>query len=178
MKKETIAIDMDGVMADVESHFLSWYNTEYLANLTHQDLKGKSESKAFPVKGIIKKYANTVGFFETAPVMPGAIEAIKKLQEKYEVYVVSAAMEFPSSLIEKRNWLQTHFPFIDWRNIILCGNKHIINTDYMIDDHPKNLDPFKGQTLLFEAFHNIKVKNHSRAKNWNDVLLYFDMQPN
>ena len=171
MKKDSIAIDMDGVMADVEAHFLSWFNKEYLTSLTHEDLKGKSESKAFPVKGI----ANTPGFFESVPVMEGAVEAVKKLQQTYDVYVVSAAMEFPNSLIEKRNWLKKHFPFIDWRNIILCGSKHIINTDYMIDDHPKNLDPFKGETLLFEAFHNIKIKNHSRAKNWNDVLNYFDV---
>ncbi|MFC6860900.1 5' nucleotidase, NT5C type [Zunongwangia atlantica] len=175
MKKESIAIDMDGVMADVETHFLNRFNKEYQDTLTYEDLKGKSESKAFPVKGIIKKYANTPGFFETVPVMDGAIEAIKKLQERYDVYVVSAAMEFPSSLIEKRNWLQLHFPFIDWRNIVLCGNKHIINTNYMIDDHPKNLDPFKGETLLFEAFHNVRVKNHSRAKNWGDVLAFFDI---
>ncbi len=164
MKKESIAIDMDGVMADVETHFLNWFNKEYQDTLTYEDLKGKSESKAFPIKGIIKKYANTPGFFETVPVMDGAVEAIKKLQERYDVYVVSAAMEFPSSLIEKRNWLQLHFPF-----------KHIINTNYMIDDHPKNLDPFKGETLLFDAFHNVRVKNHSRAKNWGDVLAFFDI---
>ncbi|UAB83473.1 5'(3')-deoxyribonucleotidase [Zunongwangia sp. SCSIO 43204] len=175
MKKESIAIDMDGVMADVETHFLNWYNKEYQDKLTHEDLKGKTEAKAFPVKGIIRKYANTPGFFGTVPVMDGAVEAVKKLQEKYDVYVVSAAMEFPKSLIEKRNWLQNHFPFIDWRNIVLCGNKHIIKTHYMIDDHPKNLDPFKGETLLFEAFHNLKVKNHSRAKNWDDVLHFFEI---
>ena len=175
MKKESIAIDMDGVMADVETHFLNWYNKEYQDKLTHEDLKGKSEAKAFPVKGIIRKYANIPGFFETVPVMDGAVDAVKKLQEKYDVYVVSAAMEFPTSLIEKRNWLKNNFPFINWRNIVLCGNKHIIKTHYMIDDHPKNLDPFKGETLLYEAFHNLKVKNHSRAKNWDDVLKFFEV---
>ena len=39
MKKDSIAIDMDGVMADVEAHFLSWFNKEYLTSLTHEDLK-------------------------------------------------------------------------------------------------------------------------------------------
>ena len=97
--------------------------------------------------------------------MEGAVEAVKKLQQTYDVYVVSAAMEFPNSLIEKRNWLKKHFPFIDWRNIILCGSKHIINTDYMIDDHPKNLDPFKGETLLFEAFHNMDTDSESDSNS-------------
>ncbi|WBL20829.1 5' nucleotidase, NT5C type [Zunongwangia sp. HRR-M8] len=175
MKKQSIAIDMDGVMADVETHFLTWYNKEYSENLSREDIRGKSESNAFPVKGIIKKYANSSHFFETAPVMDGAIHAVQKLQENYEIYVVSAAMEFPISLTEKRNWLQNHFPFISWKNIIFCGNKSIINTDFMIDDHPKNLDPFKGETLLFEAFHNLKVKNHSRAKNWKEVLDFFEI---
>ncbi|MDN3593994.1 5' nucleotidase, NT5C type [Zunongwangia endophytica] len=175
MKKQSIAIDMDGVMADVEAHFINWYNKEYTENLSKEDIRGKSESKAFPVDGIIKKYANSARFFETAPVMDGAVEAIRRLQKNYEVYVVSAAMEFPISLTEKRNWLKANFPFISWKNIIFCGNKSIINTDFMIDDHPKNLDPFKGETLLFEAFHNLKVKNHSRAKNWKEVLDFFEI---
>jgi 5'(3')-deoxyribonucleotidase len=86
MKKDSIAIDMDGVMADVEAHFLSWFNKEYLTSLTHEDLKGKSESKAFPVKGIIKKYANTPGFFESVPVMEGAVEAVKKNYNKHMMF--------------------------------------------------------------------------------------------
>ncbi|MFD1096865.1 5' nucleotidase, NT5C type [Salegentibacter chungangensis] len=176
MKKESIAIDMDGVVANVEVHFIDWYNEEYDANIIQDDLKGKSEDDAFPVPGIIKKYANTEGFFRTVPVMEGAVDAVKRLNESYEVYLVSAAMEFPRSLLEKRAWIEEHFPFIDWKHIVFCGDKSIVGTDYMIDDHTKNLDPFEGRKLLFDAFHNLEVSGYHRAGSWQEVLHFFEKE--
>lgn len=167
--KKTIAIDMDGVLADVEAHFLDWYERDYNIRMTKDDLHGKREEEAFPEKGIIKKFASSKGFFQTVPVMPGAVRAIEKLNEKYEVYVVSAAMEFPQSLTEKKQWLEKNFPSISWKNIIFCGDKSIINTDYMIDDHIKNLDYFKGETIMFHAFHNVSYNHHTRVNNWEEV---------
>ena len=167
--KKSIAIDMDGVLADVEAHFLTWYKRDYNTALTKEDLLGKSEEEAFPEKGIIKKFASSQGFFLTVPVMPGAIKAVERLNEKYDVYVVSAAMEFPQSLIEKKQWLEKNFPSVSWKNIIFCGDKSIINTDYMIDDHIKNLDFFNGETIMFHAFHNVNYSHHTRVNNWEEV---------
>lgn len=168
--KKSIAIDMDGVLADVEAHFISWYERDSGEKFSKKDLEGKSEENAFPKKGMVKKFASTENFFRTVPVMEGAIEAVKELQKTYEIYIVSAAMEFPQSLVEKRAWLDEHFPFIPWKRIIFCGDKSIINTDIMIDDHLKNLDYFKGETIMFSAFHNVNFTNHKRAENWQDVL--------
>lgn len=168
--KKSIAIDMDGVIADVEAQFIHWYLRDYGIEITRQDLHGRNEDNAFPEPGLIRKFARTSGFFLSAPVMEGAVEAIKTLMEDYEVYIVSAAMEFPLSLSEKLSWLNTHFPFISWKNIIFCGNKNIINTDYMVDDHIKNLDTFKGKTIMFHAFHNVNYDHHVRANNWDEVL--------
>jgi len=168
--KKSIAIDMDGVLADVEAHFLSWYERDYGQKLSKKDLQGKTEENAFPKRGMVKKFASTENFFKTVPVMDGAVEAVKKLQKNYEIYIVSAAMEFPQSLVEKRTWLSEHFPFIHWKNIVFCGNKSIINTDIMIDDHLKNLDYFKGRTIMFSASHNVNFNNHQHAENWQEVL--------
>ncbi|WP_037315106.1 5'-nucleotidase [Salegentibacter sp. Hel_I_6] len=168
--KKSIAIDMDGVLADVESHFLTWYERDYGEKFTKKDLAGKTEEDAFPKKGLVKKFASTKNFFSTVPVMKGAVEAVKKIQKDYEIYIVSAAMEFPQSLVEKRSWLSEHFPFIHWKKIVFCGDKSIIDTDIMIDDHLKNLDYFKGETIMFSAFHNLDFDNHTRANNWEEVL--------
>lgn len=168
--KKTVAIDMDGVIADVEAHFLNWYERDYGVNMTKDDLLGKSEEEAFPEKGLVRKFASTEGFFSTVPVMSGAVEALQKLQEHFEIYIVSAAMEFPQSLVEKRRWLQEHFPFIGWKNIVLCGDKSIINTDFMVDDHIKNLDYCQGKPIMFHAFHNLDHDHHVRANNWDEVV--------
>ena len=168
--KKTIAIDMDGVIADVEAQFISWYLRDYGIQITREDLQGRNEDNAFPEKGLIRKFARTSGFFLSVPVMEGAVDALKTLMEDFEVYIVSAAMEFPLSLSEKLSWLNTHFPFISWKNIIFCGNKNIVNTDYMVDDHIKNLDNFKGKTIMFHAFHNVSYNHHTRANNWPEVI--------
>jgi 5'(3')-deoxyribonucleotidase len=172
--KKTIAIDMDGVLADFETQLIIWYEKDYGIKVTRESFIGLPESEALPHKGAVLDFILTPGFFRTLTVIEGAVDAVIKLMEHYEVYIVSAAMEFPLSLNEKYDWLQEHFPFITWRNIIFCGDKSIVNTDYMIDDHPKNLDHFKGKTIMFSAGHNANFSHHERVNNWNEVLAFFE----
>lgn len=174
--KKTIGIDMDGVLADIESHWLNLYERDYGIRLSAEIFKGVKESDAFPDKTAVEKYVFTPGFFRTLPVMEGAVEAVKKLAEDYEIYIVSAAMEFPLSLFEKREWLTEHFPFISWKNIIFCGDKSVIATDYLIDDHCKNLDYCKGTPIMFSAGHNANLNHHVRANSWSEVLTLMEEQ--
>lgn len=167
--KKTIGIDMDGVLADIEDHILQTYYAETGILLTRNDIKGKQEEELFPDRAVVMNICNRVGFFRNLPVMEGAIETVKQLMEDYEIYIVSAAMEFPLSLFEKHEWLAEHFPFISWRNIIFCGDKSIIDTDYLIDDHCKNLDFCKGKPLMFTAFHNVEKDHHQRINHWSEV---------
>jgi len=168
---------MDGVLADVEQQFLDWYHRDFGIRYDRDYLIGKDNHNAFHEPGIMRKFVVSPGFFLDIPVMTGAVEAVQKLMEKYEVYIVSAAMEFPLSLPEKLSWLNLHFPFIGWKNIIFCGDKSIINTDYMIDDYPKNLDTFKGKPIMFTAHHNTELTHHTRVNNWADVLDLFNAEP-
>ena len=75
--KKTIGIDMDGVIADVETQVLNWYQKETGVTLTKEDISGKSEDEAFIEKGMLRKILNMPGFFRTLPVMEGAVEAVR-----------------------------------------------------------------------------------------------------
>jgi 5'-nucleotidase len=174
-KRKTIAIDMDGVIADTVAQFITWYHREYNVLINKDDFNGKPESEGLP-NGAVRKFAHTKGFFRTLPVMDGAREAVLELMKNFDVYIVSAAMEFPHSLAEKYEWLQEHFPFITWNNIIFCGDKSIIGTDYMIDDHVKNLDCCKGKTILFTAGHNAGIDRHPRVNNWKEVITFLNKE--
>ncbi|AXB58364.1 5' nucleotidase, NT5C type [Flavobacterium fluviale] len=167
--KKTIAIDMDGVLADIESHFLRRYLTETGITLTRSDIIEPKGAQTLESR--TTAYLNEPGFFRSIPVMQGAVEAVKKLMEDFDVYIVSAAMEFPLSLFEKQQWLAEHFPFIKWNNIVLCGDKNIIKTDYLIDDHCKNLDYCHGKAIMFDAYHNLDKHQHQRVKSWTEVLM-------
>jgi len=168
--RKSIAIDMDGVIADEETQLLTWYEKEYGIKIHPHELIGRTEYDVVPDVNAYRKFSATPGYFRTTPVMPGAIEAVKKLAEDFDIYIVSAAMQYPLSLSQKLEWLGEHFPFISWRNIIFCGDKSVIGTHYMIDDHIKNLDHFKGKTIMYNAFHNVNHTHHQRVNNWDDVL--------
>jgi 5'(3')-deoxyribonucleotidase len=171
----SIAVDMDGVLADTETHFIQYYEAESGEQVDRNTLLGVPESQAFPDKTAVNRYVHTAGFFRTLPLIPGGVYAIKTLMEYFDVYIVSAAMEFPLSLYEKKQWLEEHFPFVSWKNIVFCGDKSIIKTDYLVDDHLKNLDNFSGIPLMFTASHNVNINHHHRLNNWAEILKYFEI---
>lgn len=171
-QKKKIAIDMDEVMADPIAKFIDLYNRDCNLGLTLEHLHGKEIYEAVPKEHADKvwEYVNAEGFFRDLKVMPDSQEVIKALQEKYEVFIVSAGMEFRNSLIDKFDWLHDHFPFISWKNYVLCGDKSIIGADIMIDDRPKNLISFSGERkLLFTSPHNVHLTEYERVSTWKEV---------
>ena len=85
------------------------------------------------------------------------------------------ATEFPVSLTDKQLWLNDHFPFIKWKQVIFCGNKSLIKADIMIDDHFKNLDNFEGETVLFLQPHNLNASyhRHNKVSSWVEIEKLF-----
>jgi 5'(3')-deoxyribonucleotidase len=173
---KSIAIDMDNVIVDIESQYIDWYYRQFGVLIPKEELIGKPETKGFPDPAAVYQFLYTPGFFRTAKPLPGALQVVEQLAASFQVYIVSAAMEFPQSLTEKYEWLREHLPFISWKNIIFCGDKRVIGTDYMIDDHVKNLDNFRGKGLLFTACHNVNIDRHIRLNNWNEVLQWFEKE--
>ena len=166
---QRIAVDMDGVLSDTVEQFIKWEERESGVRKTIEEVMGVPELAAFPNS---KKHLHTQDFFRSASVIKDSQDVLTRLQEKYEVFIVSAATEFPLSLSEKQAWLNEHFPFITWQQMVFCGSKEIIKADIMIDDHFKNLDFFKGHTsILFTQPHNAHADNgrHKRVHSWQEI---------
>lgn len=163
-----IAVDMDGVLADVAEQFLRYHERDFGERKSLAEVAGVEELDAFPHS---RKHVYEPGFFLTAPVIPESQEVLKALNDRFDVFIVSAATEFPQSLPEKQVWLGQHFPFISWQQMVFCGSKTIIQADWMIDDHFKNLDHFSGDTILFSQPHNLLRENgrHRRVRGWTEV---------
>jgi 5'-nucleotidase len=176
MTKKRIAIDMDDVMAAAGKKILATYNGIIGTNHKDEDFAGKGYYDVLKEEHyhVVREEIFKPNFFRNMEVMPDAVEVIKKLHERFDIFIVSAAIEFPNSLKEKVEWLEEHFPFISWRNIVLCGDKSIISADYLIDDHEKNLKTFKGKTLMFDAIHNQKVEGYQRFKSWREIEAFFE----
>ena len=117
----------------------------------------------------VKEYPNQKGFFKDLPLIENSREVVEELNNSFDVYVASAAMEFPNSLLDKNDWLDQHFPFIHWKRRIFCGDKSVLKGDVLIDDHDFNLSVFDGRPIMFTASHNVNETKYERLNSWLDA---------
>ncbi len=166
-----IFVDMDEVVADTYGAHITHYNDDYQENLRLQDCIGGEVWQSVPEQRqeSVRNHAWKNGFFRTLDPIKDSQDVLKELSKKNEVYIASAAMQFPNSLREKSEWLDEYFPFIHWRNRILCGDKHILKGDVLIDDRAYNLKHFDGRAILFGSPHNINQNGFERAESWKEL---------
>lgn len=170
-KRLRIAIDMDETIADSLKEHVRRYNVEFAEMISTDDLHGKhlEEFAPFDRREAVRRAVRDESFFDCLDVIDGAKQVIEELSRKHEVFIVSAAMEIPESLAAKHRWLRKHFPFVPETNVVFCGNKGIIDADYLIDDEARHFVGFPGTGILFSAPHNLSETEHRRVANWRDV---------
>src|SRR5690349_913560 len=97
--KRIVYIDMDGVVADFDKAFPLIAEKDWV----------KGQEKKVPV-----------GFFRDLEPMEGAIEAVQKLSELYDVYFLSAP-QWHNSLCwsEKKEWVHNHYGELMYKRLIL-----------------------------------------------------------
>lgn len=173
--KRRIAIDMDEVLADTLAQFLAEYNREFGEALTKADLVQRKLVEIIPAgrRERLRHYAKSPGFFRNIPVMAGSADVVQQLRERYEVFIATAAMEFPTSFNEKYEWIKAHFPDFPDSHIVFCGDKSVVSTDFLIDDSPRHFDRFAGKGYLFTAPHNLNENRYPRLNDWADVRRQF-----
>ncbi|HTH55585.1 MAG TPA: hypothetical protein VL728_06035 [Cyclobacteriaceae bacterium] len=169
-----LIVDMDDVLADATGQFINFYQKEFGVLVPRESLNYKEEGDGFPGhREAVSGFTFRKDFFRTMIVNEGSQEVMKKLNGKYDVFIVSSAMEFPNSLNEKLDWLNEHFPFLHWKQFVFCGKKSIVHGDYMIDDLPHNLETFNGTKFLYTAPHNMQFNHFKRVNNWKEIEDYF-----
>lgn len=166
-----IFVDMDEVIADTFGAHIELYNRDFNDQLTAAMCEGSEVWQNVPAErqASVRKHARVPGFFRNLRPIANSQKVLKKLSQKSDLYIASAAMQFPNSLEEKSEWLDEHFPFIHWKKRILCGDKHILKGDVLIDDRSYNLENFEGRTLLFTSPHNINTNGFERVNSWTEV---------
>jgi 5'-nucleotidase len=165
-----LIVDMDDVMADATGQFINYYQKEFGVRIERAILNGKAEGEGFPAnQSTIARFPYRDNFFRTMAVNANCQEVLEQLNRKYELFIVSAAMEFPQSLAEKISWIGEHFPFLNWKQIVFCGSKRIVHGDFMIDDLVHNLEHFNGEKFIYTAPHNIHLNHFNRLNDWKEV---------
>ncbi|MGA2896187.1 MAG: 5'-3'-deoxyribonucleotidase [Acidobacteriaceae bacterium] len=172
---QRIAVDMDEVIADTVAEHLIRYNRDYNGNITKADLRGKWiwDVVAIDRHPRLEEYLRSDDFFDVLDVIPDAQRVLRRLQQQFEVFIASAAMEVPTSFNAKYRWLERHFPTIPATHIVFCGDKSILRADYLIDDNPRQLRRFSGAGILYDAPHNAAVTGFRRVHNWLEIESLF-----
>lgn len=172
-----IAVDMDEVLADTHTAKLAFYARRFGYTWTEAELLGrKMADLALPEHAEAMEAAQHGGlFFADLPLIEGAVEVLAQLAERHDVFIASAAMEYPASGPHKVAWLARHFPFIDPLNVVLCGDKSILGVDVLIDDSPRHFARFRGAGVLFTAPHNLNHPHPLRLDRWSDADSFLDL---
>jgi len=143
--KKRVYFDMDGVLVDFESG---------LAKLDEQTLKEYEGH-----------YDEIPGLFGLMEPMPGAIEAVHRLNEHYDCYILSTApWNNPSAWSDKVSWVTKYLDDVFHKRIIITHYKNLCKGDILIDDRGKNgTSEFDGEWIQFGS---------DKFPNWNAVLEY------
>ena len=174
-RRARIAVDMDEVIADSLTQHLAAYNRAFGAQLHAADLAGRHLEEAVPPAEaeVVRAFEREPGFFANLAVIAGSQEVLAALAESYELFIATAAMEVPTSFAEKFAWLRRHFPFIPPSHVVFCGDKGVLDVDYLIDDTPRHFRHFRGQPILFSAPHNRHERGFFRVDGWAAVRRVF-----
>ncbi len=171
----TIFVDMDEVVADSYQAHIDHYEKDFGITYHKDQCAGREFWQCVPEKHqeSVRNHAWREGYFRDLKVIPDSQEVLKEMSQKHEVYFASAATQFPNSLREKSDWIDEFFPFIPWQNRILCGHKHILRGDVLIDDRAYNFENFKGRPLLFTSPHNTNNTDFERVSTWKEIASLF-----
>ena len=143
MNKKILYLDMDGVVADFEKGI-----GELCPEL--KDFKSYEDQELLSDKIDEICFANPEVYHNLPPI-EGAVAAVEKLSECYDIYFLSTAMwSLPQSFSGKRIWIARHFEVIGRKRLILTHRKDLLLGDFLVDDRLKNgAAEFRGEHIHF-----------------------------
>jgi 5'(3')-deoxyribonucleotidase len=190
--KPVIAVDFDDTIVPYVAKLIQTYNKECGGNLKLEStyLPGELGNAKYgwmhDVNGAIEwinEFLARPSSLEVKPI-EGASEAIKALSKRFEIKVVTGRPQSIDHLMEQ--WLNRHMPNTiehvyhagDTAKSVICQQ---IDAKYLIDDGPRYINECNEAGIEVIAFGDYPWHDRGelpegvvRAKNWKEVLEYFD----
>ena len=112
------------------------------------------------------EFLNQRNLYEYSEILPDAIESIKELNEKYNVYFLTSCVNEANLdgsgrvFKDKYDFLRKNFPFINPKQFIFTGSKGLFKAYAKIDNLLSNFnkDEEIEVKILFPSYHNKDIK--------------------
>jgi 5'(3')-deoxyribonucleotidase len=138
--KPRVLIDLDGVVRDFIGSLITVYKKIYPSH-TILPVNSRRLEDFFPIQSEIYKFmeaGHIEEIMENAPPYPGAVQAMQRWQNEFEIIVVSAQPEI--SKFSTYIWVGKHQ--IPTNEVHITYNKSEIEGIALLDDFVDNLEEF------------------------------------
>ncbi len=114
MAKPKLGIDLDDVLFDFVGHFFRWHNQRYgtrlrFSDMTHEKLWQAWGGSPADAGERVPAFFGETDMLPLEP-LPGAVEALGSLRDRYRLIVISA--RDPSTATKSEQWLERYFPAV------------------------------------------------------------------
>ncbi len=163
-----LLVDCDGVLADTMGYALKIVNHEENVNIIHADIRDYWFDELPVKKDVFVDVLRTKGFYRELGVITGAVEAVNRLREQYDVVVCTAPMPGAEGCEgEKREWLAQHFDSDFAEQAIVIPDKSKVQGKAIIEDNPFIQGDFK--VVMFDQPWNRFGLFKYRMFGWGDL---------
>ena len=162
MKKKIVFFDMDNVLVDYESA------------LNAEKIKEQIPKYESVVNGVKKtNYDDIPDIFSYSKPVKGAVEALKTLSQKFEVFIVShASWANPLSWSNKLEWVKKYFDSDNvngtfYKRLILAQDRDVttMTDSYLVEGEPYRNDSHKnGSKVIYLN------KKNGDFRDWSSVV--------
>ena len=172
--KRKLAVDIDNTIWDLVTPWLTYYNRIYEDNIKYDDIK---KYEFFDIiknatRNEMLNLLNQEEFWDSVVPYSESFEYLKKLNEEYELYIVtSTSYKTPRKKFDK---LFSYFNFLTEDQLIITSKKYLLNVDILIDDCVECLAHGNYIKLLIDSPYNKDISDNTiiRIKNLKDAYNY------
>ena len=152
-----IITDLDDVVINLLDAWIKWLNEKYNRTVTKQDIKQWDMS--IPYEGLtddqIYEPLNLAEFWKTVQPCKGAVKYIKKLRDEGHTVLIATSTYYKNLINKFENAVFPHFPYLSFKDIMICYHKGLIDCDILIDDYHQNLKNSKATRILVNEPYNV-----------------------